>query len=58
MHAGVYTRALAGNASSALAHTKGAPSIVQAMAATALKLIAAAPGVPFQHASSVQAPGV
>lgn len=45
--AGVYTRALAGSASSSGARTAAAPSVVRALADTALRLVRAAPGTPF-----------
>jgi hypothetical protein len=53
----VYARALAGNASSASARTVAAPSTVRAMAAMALKLIAATSSVPFQKEGSLKAAG-
>lgn len=48
--AGVYTRALAGNASSSAARSAGAPAVIRVMAATALRLARSAPGTPFAAA--------
>lgn len=45
--AGVYARALAGNASSGAARSAGAPSVIRAIAGTALRLARSTPGTPF-----------